>query len=586
MVDLNINKDLLPMKAHYFLWNAGLAPVIPFIPIYARQLGFSSLAVGTIYTFLPIFSLVSKPFFGAVADHFQLQKILFLTFQIITALVFFNIQFIPELDKSTDLMMDCDSLTYFKKCVIGPVDHVTLAKLQAEETISCKVMCDVTNSSFYEELCAQWRAPQFCFSALHQKPPSNNSTQIIPFQAQLAMAHTIQDESCLFFRVHDVVFPDSSSHVPYCNNLSSFLCSVDCHGSAVLTEVITQNSPDESATSSYQFWIIFVLLIFSTTASASVISVGDTICFKMLGDKPQRFGHQRLWGAIGWGMLSILAGYLIDKFSSGHVTKNYMPIFYLSTIMIILDMVASSRLKYSQAILSASIVRDVGRLLSELRVVIFLLCCIFIGLSTGLLWQFLFWHLEDISADVDQPWMKTLEGLVMGIRCFGGELPFFFLSGRILKMIGHIHAMSLVLAAFSIRFFLYAALTNPWWCLPIELLQGITYGIFYTAMASYANIAAPPGTEATVQGLVGAVFEGVGMSLGSLLGGVLYNLYGGGKAFLIYAITSLILFLAHVLVQYFLSKSPQHKIVFNGMTTRYTSPKDAISTIEEFDEIN
>nr|CAD7444310.1 unnamed protein product [Timema bartmani] len=229
-------------------------------------------------------------------------------------------------------------------------------------------------------------------------------------------------------------------------------------------------------------------------------------------------------------------------------------------------------------------------------------------------------HLEDISTDVDQPWMKTLEGLVMGIRCFGGELPFFFLSGeeelilasqgiqpdpdhltlqsgglvlfryqprncpgprcpgvlnhpmrqadsvlarRILKMIGHIHAMSLVLAAFSIRFFLYAALTNPWWCLPIELLQGITYGIFYTTMASYANIAAPPGTEATVQGLVGAVFEGVGMSLGSLLGGVLYNMYGGGRAFLIYAITSLILFLAHVLVQYFLSKSPQHKILSN-----------------------
>lgn len=30
-------------------------------------------------------------------------------------------------------------------------------------------------------------------------------------------------------------------------------------------------------------------------------------------------------------------------------------------------------------------------------------------------------------------------------------------------------------------------------------------------MASYANAVAPPGTEATVQGLVGAAFEGIGM---------------------------------------------------------------------------
>jgi hypothetical protein len=26
-------------------------------------------------------------------------------------------------------------------------------------------------------------------------------------------------------------------------------------------------------------------------------------------------------------------------------------------------------------------------------------------------------------------WMKTIEGLVMGVQCFGGELPFLFLSG-------------------------------------------------------------------------------------------------------------------------------------------------------------
>lgn len=87
----------------------------------------------------------------------------------------------------------------------------------------------------------------------------------------------------------------------------------------------------------------------------------------------------------------------------------------------------------------------------------------------------------------------------MGIQCFGGELPFFWISGWILKKIGHIHAMSMVLAGFCVRFFLYSLLVNPWLALPIELLNGVTFGIFYSTMASYASIVAPSGTEATMQ---------------------------------------------------------------------------------------
>lgn len=120
-----------------------------------------------------------------------------------------------------------------------------------------------------------------------------------------------------------------------------------------------------------------------------------------------------------------------------------------------------------------------------------------------MIWNFLFWHLENLAAaqeGCDQlSSMKTLQGLVMGIQCFGGELPFFFLSGWLLKKIGHVNAMSLVLLGFAVRFFCYSLLTNPWWVLPIELLNGVTFGVFYSTMASYASILAPPGTEATIQ---------------------------------------------------------------------------------------
>lgn len=59
--------------------------------------------------------------------------------------------------------------------------------------------------------------------------------------------------------------------------------------------------------------------------------------------------------------------------------------------------------------------------------------------------------------------------------------------------------MTLVLFTFGIRLILYSILSNPWWVLPIEFMQGITFGIFYAAMATYANIVAPSGTAATLQ---------------------------------------------------------------------------------------
>ena len=63
-----------------------------------------------------------------------------------------------------------------------------------------------------------------------------------------------------------------------------------------------------------------------------------------------------------------------------------------------------------------------------------------------------------------------------------------------LRKLGHGATMTLVLAAFSLRLLLYSALTNPWHSLAVESLNGVTFGIFYAAMTSYAHIIAPQGS--------------------------------------------------------------------------------------------
>lgn len=82
--------------------------------------------------------------------------------------------------------------------------------------------------------------------------------------------------------------------------------------------------------------------------------------------------------------------------------------------------------------ISINIVADVRTLLSSPPTVVFLFWTIAVGLCTGLMWQFLFWHIEDIAGQScdGTNYVKTLQGLVSAIQTFGGEIPFMFVSGK------------------------------------------------------------------------------------------------------------------------------------------------------------
>ncbi|KAJ4443502.1 hypothetical protein ANN_05174, partial [Periplaneta americana] len=529
-----------------------LAGVVSFLPLYARQLGFSSMVVGTIYTILPITGMLAKPIFGMMADYFQLQKTLFLACQTVMFLAYFVIQFIPEIPAENPVTLTCGDLTYFKTCG-SDVDSCTASKFMAEagnSTVFCKATCHASYNQM-QNLCSYWQSQKYC---------NTTSSTSLQFETEIPMQHTMQEGSCLYLRVHEVLFA-GDVHVPVCTNLTMIHCSIQCDSSELNRLISSPIAAGTHVANLYQFWLFLVLMIAAFISKAVASTMSDAICFQLLGSSPQEFGRQRLWGAVGWGIFAFVAGVLVDKFSKGQTEKDYTVMFYLMLVLMLLAVVVSFKLKCTEQILATRIMKNVGKLLSEPHIIIFLLWCVFVGIETGFLWQFLFWHLEDLVSVKDcemQHWIKTLEGLAMGIRCFVGEIPFFFLAGRILKKIGHVHAMSLVLFMFGLRFVLYSVIANPWWSLPLEVLQGPTFGIFYTTMASYASIVAPPGTETTMQGVVGAMFEGVGLSLGGLLGGVLYDRYGGALTFQMFGVTSFIIFILHVFVQHLMTTSSRY----------------------------
>ncbi|XP_018566691.1 major facilitator superfamily domain-containing protein 6-A [Anoplophora glabripennis] len=567
-----INRQLVPMKAHYFLWNAGTGPVVSYLSSYARQLGFSSVVVGLVYTILPICGMIAKPVFGAIADRFHCQKKIFLVAELLTAVAFIAIYYSPEVPTERVVHFSCsDSEAVFNTYPGNTIDECTLAEIQSKQSLeSCRLDCEA-NATIWNTICTNWDAQEYC-------DPSKQ-TDRLTFTAQVPPSYTQIFNGTAIFRVGNVSLPNSDFVNPICPNESiSTSCNIDCTDYNINDVIGVTGVEDNVAYGLYQFWLFLALMIVGWVSQAVVVSIGDAICFEMLGDKPNRYGYQRLFGSLGWGILALITGVIIDALSQGQSQKNYVSAFYMAAAFLVLDFLVSFKLEYSQKKLAANILRDVGRLLVDVRIIVYLIWCISVGMCTGLIWQFLFWLIEDLAKAQGCEAMntvKTLQGIVAAIQCLGGELPFFFLSGWILKKIGHVQTMSLVLLVLGIRMVLYSVIENPWWILPVEFLHGLTYGLFFACMASYASIVAPPGTEATMQGMVGAVFEGLGVSLGSFCAGLAYNTYKG-LTFRYFGYGSLVMFVLHAGVQYLLK--------LKDVKAMYAPPKDALEKIQEDDQ--
>lgn len=123
--------------------------------------------------------------------------------------------------------------------------------------------------------------------------------------------------------------------------------------------------------------------------------------------------------------------------------------------------------------------------------------------------------MEDLVSRNNDPaqqmWIKKLQGLAQGIQCFGGEIPFFFRSGWIIKKLRHIKCMVLVPGSIAIRLFLYTAISNPAWIVLIEFLIGTSYALCYLVKMSFVRIISSSETIKTVMGILG-LFDCLGMS--------------------------------------------------------------------------
>ena len=179
----------------------------------------------------------------------------------------------------------------------------------------------------------------------------------------------------------------------------------------------------------------------------------------------------------------------------------------------------------------------------NIEVVAFLGMMMFAGTFWGFIEAFLFWHLDDLGAT------RFLMGWTVAVGMVT-SLPFLIFSGPITDTIGHMNVIILGMLAYTGRLLGYSFISDPVYVYPFEALEGLTMALMMTSAVTYVAKISTPSTIASVMGMMGALFFGVGKGSGSLFGGLIMNSWGAPNTFRFFAVTASICALIYGFFQF------------------------------------
>jgi PPP family 3-phenylpropionic acid transporter len=254
----------------------------------------------------------------------------------------------------------------------------------------------------------------------------------------------------------------------------------------------------------YSVILATVSLIFF---QGSVMSILDAYCYDISDKVPEvNYGQIRLMGSIGFAVVSLLLGGLIQYFDI-NVS------FYLYSVLFIISALILSGINYKS---SANIVRpsasDILEVLKNYKFILFVLSVMVLNITLQAHSNYIAMLIEATGGNVAN----------LGIVWFASalsEIPAFFFGTKLLKKHGELNIYIYALILYIIRMLLSAFSTSYVAVIAIQLLQSITYPLYLVSVMQYINIVVPDKIRASGITLLSSLGFGLGGLIGNLGGG-------------------------------------------------------------------
>ena len=235
---------------------------------------------------------------------------------------------------------------------------------------------------------------------------------------------------------------------------------------------------------------------------------------------PQNYGKIRVGGSIGWGLMVLIAGFIIDSASIGLRIIFYIDILFLTLFLFNTFLMPKDKKRTREEIESSSEEKPSLHMVWEmLRLpgfIPFLLMIIIWGIGESAIGNFLFLHIKSLGGS------STLMGVALSISLIG-EIITFSVADRLQMKIG---PQKMMLLAFLVLFawlFGLSRITNPNAIPLFQTFGGAGYALLQSGGVAYVNARAPKELGTTAQAIRGGIYSGLGVGVGALISGVVYE---------------------------------------------------------------
>ncbi|WP_421617839.1 MFS transporter [Brevibacillus sp. TJ4] len=238
------------------------------------------------------------------------------------------------------------------------------------------------------------------------------------------------------------------------------------------------------------------------------------------------YGSIRMYGAMGYATASMIIGVVAGHFGVGSMA-------YLFVGYGIVAFLAGLRMEDVEAVNKPLQLHSLRQFFSEKSNLVFFLLILLLAIPHRINDTYIGIYIERAGGSlqyVGYAWF------VMTLA----EVAFFAIVHRFLKPGKELAIISVAGVIYALRFFLTAITDSPLVLVLLQLLQGCTFVLLYTAAIQYLYTIVPPEWKATGQTILAVLFFGISGIVASIAGGFIFEQWGGSSLYQLMAVISLV----------------------------------------------
>ncbi|KUP20675.1 MFS transporter [Paenibacillus sp. DMB5] len=270
----------------------------------------------------------------------------------------------------------------------------------------------------------------------------------------------------------------------------------------------------------YRFdYFIVMLLIYtvSTIFSATQAPIADSYAIAAANKAGSSYGSIRMMMSIGAAVGAYAGGQYIELFS---VSTIWLPFLLLSSVAVIFALTLPRQAEENH-MMSQSFSQGVKQLLSNRIFLAFLGGCFLVNQTMAAFGTYFVVAFQSVGGSA------SYAGIALFIASFT-NVPSMLYASKVIRKLGRERTLLIGALIYVLRWGIQVAFPYPSVMVGVQVLHGLSFGLFYIAAVEYVSQITSSEIQATGQSVFNIVFSGFAGILGNLLNGLLLSEGGVG----------------------------------------------------------